>query len=209
MGVDVDQPVRPLRPEDALVAVETLAAAFHADPLFGFMLPEPVERRRFIRVVMSMNLAQSGPDGFVYTPAGGATHGAMFVTPPGAWPTPRARLLAHLFAPSRPPLPVPSAPFLRCALGCLSMMERLHPTDPHWYLHVLGVHPDRAGQGHGGALLRELLRLAGSDGRPCWLETAKESNLGFYRRFGFELVHTLPTPRGGPPMWTMRRPGTV
>ncbi len=44
------------------------------------------------------------------------------------------------------------------------------------------------------------------DGLPCYLETQKEDNLAYYRRFGFEETERLSPSRHGPPLFTMTRP---
>jgi ribosomal protein S18 acetylase RimI-like enzyme len=82
--------------------------------------------------------------------------------------------------------------------------QRLVP-DPHWYLMILGVEPERQGQGIGSALISPTLARADADGLPCYLETAKEQNLAFYRRHGFEVRHEDDIPGGGPRMWMMIR----
>jgi ribosomal protein S18 acetylase RimI-like enzyme len=88
------------------------------------------------------------------------------------------------------------------------MVENLHKKDApkrHRYLMVLGVEPKRQGQGVGGALLQPGLELADRERVPCYLETAKEINVRFYEKHGFEVRRKIDLPRGGPPMWTMLR----
>jgi hypothetical protein len=46
-----------------------------------------------------------------------------------------------------------------------------------------------------------------AEGVGSYLETQNEDNLGYYRRFGYELRETLRPVDGGPPLFTMwRRP---
>jgi ribosomal protein S18 acetylase RimI-like enzyme len=73
-------------------------------------------------------------------------------------------------------------------------VERAHPAEPHWYLAVLGVRPDRQGHGIGGALLEAGLARADADGLPCYLESSNPRNVGLYERHGFEITaeHWLP-----------------
>jgi predicted N-acetyltransferase YhbS len=59
--------------------------------------------------------------------------------------------------------------------------------------------------GIGGALQDPTLEACDTEGLPGWLETQKEENLAYYRRFGFEVVKEHnPTP-GVPSLWSMRR----
>ena len=59
---------------------------------------------------------------------------------------------------------------------------------PHWYLWVLGVRPEFAGQGWGGRLLKPMLSRIDEEKMPCFLETHTEENVALYRHFGFEVV---------------------
>jgi GNAT superfamily N-acetyltransferase len=86
----------------------------------------------------------------------------------------------------------------------LTRVERLHPTDRHLYLAVLGVDPPRQGTGLGSALLAPGLELCDRDGLPAYLETGNERNLAFYSRAGFQVTERLTLPVG-PPVWLMRR----
>jgi len=48
------------------------------------------------------------------------------------------------------------------------------------------------------------LERADADRLPAYLETQRESNIPFYRRFGFELVEKISL-GDSPPLWTMWR----
>lgn len=93
-------------------------------------------------------------------------------------------------------------------LSANNHLEHLHKRDvpqQHWYLMILGVDPPRQGQGLGSAVILPVLDRADRENLPCYLETAKERNLPFYRKHGFEVVVEDDLPRGGPHFWTMLR----
>lgn len=73
-----------------------------------------------------------------------------------------------------------------------------------WQLGVLGTHPARQGEGLGSSVVTPLLEVADADGLPVHLETAIETNIGFYQRFGFEVLRVLDVP-DGPRIWEMWR----
>jgi ribosomal protein S18 acetylase RimI-like enzyme len=75
----------------------------------------------------------------------------------------------------------------------------------HWSLWVLGVHPERQGQGLGGQLIAPILSLADRDGLPCYLETESERNVAFYRKHGFEVAHEGEIPGHAVRLWMMKR----
>ncbi|WP_327147091.1 GNAT family N-acetyltransferase [Nocardia sp. NBC_01329] len=84
------------------------------------------------------------------------------------------------------------------------LIAPLRPTEPVWFLATVGVDPDVQGRGLGRAVLEPGLDAARSEGVPVYLETSSESNLGFYRQFGFEVVGSVDLPDGGPRTWAMR-----
>lgn len=67
--------------------------------------------------------------------------------------------------------------------------------EPHLYLATLAVDPKYQGRGLGRNLVETLLAQADREGRRCYLETEVERNIGFYRRFGFEVAEELVLPR--------------
>jgi len=93
--------------------------------------------------------------------------------------------------------------FGEVAAGLGQVVER-RPTEPHWYLSLLGTDPAQQGRGVGSALLRPILERCDAEGWPAYLESSKEANLAFYRRHGFEVVEALHLP-AGPQIWTMSR----
>ena len=80
--------------------------------------------------------------------------------------------------------------------------------EPHWYVAALGVDPEVQGQGLGSVLMAHGMARADRDGRPIYLETETERNVGFYRRFGFDVVEEF-IPEGlNVPMWLLARRGS-
>ena len=53
--------------------------------------------------------------------------------------------------------------------------------------------------------MQPVLREADVGGLSCYLETAKERNLAFYRKHGFEVVKEQTLGTDGPIFWTMLR----
>jgi GNAT superfamily N-acetyltransferase len=84
-------------------------------------------------------------------------------------------------------------------------MKRHHPSEPHVYLNTLSIDPGHQRMGYGGALMAPMLERCDEQGLPCYLETQRESNVPYYRQFGFELREHIHVDGGGPPMWLMWR----
>ncbi|MEX2681833.1 MAG: GNAT family N-acetyltransferase [Candidatus Sigynarchaeota archaeon] len=58
---------------------------------------------------------------------------------------------------------------------------------PHIYVAYLAVHPAHQGKGYARRLLVPLLKKAGEDHVPCYLETFEAKNVEIYKRIGFKL----------------------
>ena len=86
------------------------------------------------------------------------------------------------------------------AAEVLSLFERLdatHPQQPpHYYLSLLGTHPDHRGKGLGMALLAENLALIDAEAMPAYLESSNPENDRRYERLGFAKVGEFQRPDG-------------
>jgi GNAT superfamily N-acetyltransferase len=79
-----------------------------------------------------------------------------------------------------------------------------HPSEPYWYLGVLGTDPSHRGRGLGAAVVRPILARADAERRRCFVDTSFARNVPFYERLGFVVTVELDLP-GGPRMWGLTR----
>jgi GNAT superfamily N-acetyltransferase len=86
----------------------------------------------------------------------------------------------------------------------MEQQGEFHPTEPHWYLPLMGVDGDRQGRGFGSVLLRYATERCDRDGLPAFLEASNPRNKALYERHGFEAVGVIQA-GNSPPMWPMRR----
>jgi len=70
-------------------------------------------------------------------------------------------------------------------------MDRYHPTEPHWYLPMIGVDPAHQAKGYGSALLQHALARCDSEGKLAYLESTSPSSARLYQRHGFDLLGTI------------------
>ena len=80
---------------------------------------------------------------------------------------------------------------LQIVFTMLERMQGYHPTEPHWYLPLIGVDPAKQGRGYGSALLRHALERIDRDKRSAYLESTNPANIPLYQRHGFEVVGTI------------------
>jgi len=91
------------------------------------------------------------------------------------------------------------------AVSALEARRRGHVARPHYYLSVLGVDPDRQGEGIGTALLEPTLAAADHAGVPAYAESAIARSVLLYERLGFEVVEELTLPGTDIHGWLMVR----
>ena len=176
-----------------------LARAFHDDPVMTWLCPpgrgdQQDRMRRLFRIELSRWYIRHGE---TYT-TGDIAGGAVWA-PPGKW-----KLGPWDMARATPATMPVIGSRLITALRGLSLLDKKHPTEPHYYLSTLGTDPARQGTGVGGALLVPVLERCDRDGIPAYLESSKERNVPYYRRFGFDVTERFVLPKG-PPVWGMWR----
>jgi ribosomal protein S18 acetylase RimI-like enzyme len=65
------------------------------------------------------------------------------------------------------------------------LFEKHHPTEPHWHLAFLAVHPDHQSHGLGSALMTSVHDELDAAGIPQYLEATNQNNIRLYRRSGY------------------------
>jgi GNAT superfamily N-acetyltransferase len=88
--------------------------------------------------------------------------------------------------------------------GFMEQMGGFHPTEPHWYLPLIGVDVTKEGRGYGTAPLRHALDRCDRDRLPAYLEATSPRNKALYERHGFEELGVIQA-GSSPPMWPMQR----
>jgi GNAT superfamily N-acetyltransferase len=69
--------------------------------------------------------------------------------------------------------------------------EHYRPTEPHWYLSLIGVEALRRNKGCGAALLQHRLRQCDREHFPAYLWSSNPLNTSLYERHGFEIAGTI------------------
>lgn len=92
-------------------------------------------------------------------------------------------------------------------LELLSRFDAAHPrAEPHYYLSLLGTHPDHRGEGIGMRLLAHDLEQVDAEHLPAYLESSNPGNNHRYASVGFEPHGEFCYPGGSPVVTTMWRP---
>jgi len=69
--------------------------------------------------------------------------------------------------------------------------EHYRPTEPHWYLSLIGVEALHRNNGCGARLLQHRLRQCDREHFPAYLWSSNPLNVPLYERHGFEIVGTI------------------
>ncbi len=173
--------VRPATSDDRAAIVRTLALAFANDPALSYVFPNPAARPARLQRFFDL-IVRSEPDPSLTTLVDNGAAVAVWRAP-GAWRTPTLTMLRYAV-----PLLTTFGTALPRTLRLQALLERHHPTQPHWYLEFVGCDPALQGTGRGGAAIRAGLARADAAGLPCALEAAVESNVSLYRALGFDVT---------------------
>jgi GNAT superfamily N-acetyltransferase len=198
-------PETEIRPADSTddheAAAEALALAFADDPCWAHLLRGDATRAEKLLAFFTSEIETLVPDHREVWIADDGSAAAIWA-PPGRWRVPfgltlrEAGRMTGVFG-RRLPL----------ALRALIRLEGHHPKSPdHWYLHYLGVEPNRQGRGLGSSLLAPVLARCDEQVVPGHLEASTDRNRALYERHGFALTEVFDMPgRGGPPIREMWR----
>jgi GNAT superfamily N-acetyltransferase len=169
---------------DGLTA--TLTAAFENDPLWGgWAFPDPEDLAVWWRFYLRSDLRYR----CVWV-EGDYAAVSVWIPPDGSELTEEDEervepLLEQLVGPRAPEI-----------MELVERFDATHPRKPpHFYLALLGTHPEYRGRGLGIGLLAEnLARLGDAQGVPSYLESTNPTNNSRYERLGFRRVGEFTTP---------------
>jgi ribosomal protein S18 acetylase RimI-like enzyme len=186
-------------PADVPTVVATITAAFHDDPTWSWAFPDPERRPAQYTEFWSLFVESAVPNGGVWLTEGSAAV-AVWV-PPGC-----SELSEEAEARLEPLLQELVSSHAAAVLEVFERFDAAHPHDePHYYLSLLGAHPDHQGKGVGLGLLAENLDRIDGERMPAYLEASNPANVALYERFGFTKVGEFSCPGGGPTVATMWR----
>ncbi|MET8325805.1 GNAT family N-acetyltransferase [Streptomyces sp. NPDC005181] len=177
--------------------VRLLDEAFHHDPVSGWVFPDETHRRavhgKFLGVFVDVTLAEGRIDLLE-----DGTAVALWLPVPAGAPTEEDTTPALMRATADPDNE--RAELVGRLTGAI------HPHDrAHEYLLMIGVSPDRQGEGIGAALIADVLERCDRDGVAAYLEASSARSRRLYERLGFTFMGTAVELPDGPSMWPMWR----
>jgi GNAT superfamily N-acetyltransferase len=178
---------------------ELLALAFYDDPTWSWAFPDPDSRLDQHRLWWGLFVHSAVPYGCVWmTDDGGAA--ALWIPPD------QPELIEEDEARVEPLLRELVGSHADAVLTLLGSLDAHHPRQTsHYYLSLLGTHPDHRGHGKGMELLAANLAWLDEAGMPAYLESSNRANDHRYARLGFAQVGELSAPGAGPTQARMWR----
>ncbi|MCX5416554.1 GNAT family N-acetyltransferase [Streptomyces sp. NBC_00059] len=177
--------------------VRILEEAFHDDPVSSWVFPAEDHRRavhgKFLGVFVDVTLEEGRIDLLE-----DGTAAALWLSVPAGAPEEEDDTPALMRETADPDNE--RAELVGRLTGAV------HPHDrAHAYLLMIGVRPERQGEGLGEELMRGVLERCDREGTPAYLEASSERSRGLYERLGFTFMgRTVDLPEG-PAMWPMWR----
>jgi GNAT superfamily N-acetyltransferase len=167
---------------DLPALAETLARAFEHDPVWGWAFEHADRGRKLAAIAAVFGFCAEAALGYGWVRVSDGVEAAALWIPPGLpemSPADAERMPALIDEVCGPE----SAP--RVA-ALMEAFDRTHPSQPpHFYLSLLGTHPDHAGRGLGMGLLAANLEEIDAAGAPAYLESSNPANVPRYERLGF------------------------
>ncbi len=165
-------------PSDKSQVIATLTLAFSTDPMARWSLPDPA---KFLAVFPQLakafgGSAFKGGTSFIADEYAGA---ALWL-PPGVGPDDETlvrTLVENASDDIKDDMP-----------KIFEQMEKFHPSEPHWFLPLIGVDPAHQGAGVGSALMTEALQVIDRERAIAYLESSNPRNISLYERHGFEVI---------------------
>jgi GNAT superfamily N-acetyltransferase len=196
----------PLTKEQLDEASQVAVRGFYTDPFFVFLSPSAKKRGSGLFFFFRTALRHLGPAGHIVTVRDSQDRivGLSAWIAPGGYPQPIGTQLAQIPGSLRALARRPKS--LVLGNQYLNAIAKVHPKEPHWYLYLLVADPEVQRQGVGSLLMNDRLGQIDDEHVGGYLETQKEDNLAYYRRFGYELVKPVAPVAGGPPIYTLWRP---
>jgi GNAT superfamily N-acetyltransferase len=192
-------PARIATPADIDAIVSAFTTAFFHDPVWGPAFPD--EQKRAAQAAVMWRVYATSALRYPWTlVTPDAEAAAIWIPPNGIELMPEeADGLEGVLAQATTP------DTARAIMRIGEQFEAAHPSEPFFYLTILGTHTDHRGKGLGMALLAESLARIDALGAPAYLESTNPANRKRYESVGFTVRDEITTD-AGQVVTTMWRP---
>ncbi len=188
--------IRTATESDGAPVIDVVVLAFSGDPVARWSWPHPQEYLKHFPGFVKAFGGKAFSHGSAYCIDGYA--GAALWLPPDIHPDDDA--LMTILQRTVP------GPIQKDSLAVMEQMGRFHPSEPHWYLPLIGVDPSQQGRGYGAALMQHALVRCDREKKLAYLESTNPRNISLYERHGFEVLGTIQVGTSPPISPMLRKP---
>jgi ribosomal protein S18 acetylase RimI-like enzyme len=186
--------VKTVTASDEAPTIDVVVLAFSADPGARWTWPDPQQYLRHFSSFVKAFGGKAFTHRSAYYVDGYA--GAALWLPPDVHPDENVLItLLQRTAPEQ---------IQKEIFAVFEQMGRYHPSQPHWYLPLIGVDPFQQGKGFGSALMQHALLQCDRGHAPAYLESTNSANIPLYERHGFKVLDTIQV-GSSPPIFPMLR----
>ncbi|MCP3892061.1 MAG: GNAT family N-acetyltransferase [Desulfobulbaceae bacterium] len=177
-----------LHPRNFVSASITLCEAFYNYPIFEYIIPDPTYRKNNLKYLCHFLLRLGNARGEVITPTETIEGVSIWFSSDKTNISGIEAIQAGLL---KLPFQVGLNSFRRfMKIGSIKTKKRAAIIyRPYWLCDMIGVNPISQKLGFGGQMFNAKLKEFDESNMPCYLETSKHSNIHFYKKFGFTVLH--------------------
>ena len=185
------------------LASEVLSNAFQKYPVFSKLIPNDKERHKTLFKIFKFQIKYCLKHGVVLSTSN--MKGISLWYPPknvfiSIWKSIKNSSLSLIFK-----IKWKNLHFLRKNDDFSEDLHKKLIPYPHWYLSTIGIDLKHQGKGIGSRMLSFMINHIAKDHKTIFLETNSEKNVKLYKRFGFQILHKVLTPRTNIYHWSMIR----
>ena len=176
--------------------IDTIVLAFSSDPVVRWVYPTPHDYLHHFPEFIRIYAGKAFESGTAYyTEDFAAT--ALWL-PPGVQPN-EGELIKLI----QNTVPEERQEHL---FSVFEQLESYHPTEPYWYLPLIGADPTHQRKGSGSALMKHVLARCDQEGSLAYLESSNPENISLYARYGFEILGMIQVGTMPPLIPMLRKP---
>ena len=173
--------------EHIQIAAKTLTFAFEDYVFWHYMFPKGVKRLEKLHATFEMLVRFGMKNGFVYAPSVNFEGIVIWLNSEKIKTSLISYVRSGAFKCMRK-IGLKNATKLLKANDYMAELHEKYMSEPHWYLFVIGVHPNHQKKGYGTLLINEMLKSNENNSLPYYTETNTEENTEFFKRFGFKIA---------------------
>jgi ribosomal protein S18 acetylase RimI-like enzyme len=170
---------------DKKLVVDILTESFEQNKSVNYVVRQDKQRKQRIKLLMEYSFDMCNEFGEVWISNDGQACALILL------PDKKTTSLRTLIWDAKLAISVVGLNRVRAVMKRESQIKRFHPKALVSYLWFIGVNPIQQHKGIGSDLIREIIAECERKNRPIYLETSVMENLEWYKKFGFEVFHSI------------------